>query len=387
MTERARPPAPLTPLEIASGVVVGADPGTPALPSYDGRSPRAALEAAILPALLRAPCVVSFSGGRDSSAMLALAVYVARREGLPLPVPLTIRYPDAPDTHEDEWQQLVARHLGISEWHRIDITDELDIIGPFAQAALREHGVLFPLNAYTFTPMFPVAAGGTIVTGLDGDGLFACWSCEAAVDVLARRRAPQPRDVLRVGLFTGPRRLRQVVFARRLRRAATWLTRAAEEHYRQAEAAEMAQEPMHWDRRVQWWHARRHLSLTQHFDDLLGGAAGVAMSHPLLDDVFLAAMAYVGGRHGPGDRTTVMRMLMSDLLPDAVLARESKATFDAPFFNRQSRDFARRWDGRSVDLDLVDPDRLRAAWLSPRPPVGSAILLQATWLAQDGSRS
>ena len=81
-----------------------------------------------------------------------------------------------------------------------------------------------------------------------------------------------------------------------------------------------------------------------------------------------------------------MRMLFADLLPDSALARESKAAFDEPFFNRHSRDFASRWDGRSVDPVLVDPQRLRAAWLSARPPVGSATLLQATWLAAEGGR-
>jgi hypothetical protein len=380
-------PDPLTPLEIASGVVVGADPATPALPAYDGRSPRAALETAILPALVRAQCVVSFSGGRDSSAMLALATHVARREGLPLPLAVTLRYPAAPDTREDEWQQLVVDHLGVSDWQRIDITDELDVVGPFAQAALRAHGPLFPFNAHCYTPLFPAATAGTIVTGLDGDGLLECWMSESAVDVLARRRAPRPRDVLRLGLFAGPRRLRQAVFAQRLKHDGSWLTPESEARSRQANAAEMAEEPMRWDRRVEWWHARRHLSLAEHVSDALAATADVTMSHPLLDHAFLSAIAYLGGRHGPGNRTAVMRTLFSDLLPDALLARESKATFDAAFFSRPSRDFARRWDGGSVDLDLVDPRRLRAAWLRPHLPLGSAMLLQATWLATEGAVS
>lgn len=384
MTGRAAAPHPLTPLEIASGVVVGADPGTPPLPESDGHSPRATLEAAILPALLRPPCVVSFSGGRDSSAMLALAVHVARREGLAPPVPLTIRYPQAPDTFEDEWQQLVLRQLGIEDWQRLEITDELDIIGPHARAALRAHGVLFPANAYTYLPMYPLAAGGTLVTGLDGDGLLAGWSCEAAVDVLAGRRFPQPRDVLKLGMYAGPQRVRQAVWARRLRRDDSWLTPDAEESSRRAEAREMAEEPMRWDRRVAWWHARRYLSLTQHFDDVLGGAADVVLSHPLLDSHFLSAIARLGGRHGPGDRTSVMRLLVADLLPEAVLARKTKATFDAPFFNRHTREFAERWDGGGVDTSLVEPALLRAAWLRSRPPIGSAIMLQAAWLATEG---
>jgi asparagine synthase (glutamine-hydrolysing) len=361
-------------------VVAGRDPHTPPLPAFDGRSPRAALEAAVLAGLLRAPCVVSFSGGRDSSAMLALAVHVARREGLPLPVPFTIRYPEAPAAREDDWQQLVVDHLGLADWQRLEVTDELDIIGPWAQAALRRHGMLYPLNAYAYTPMFGVAAGGTLVTGLDGDGLLDTWGAARAADVLARRRPARPADALRVGLWAGPLAPRRAIIARRLRGDAAWLTPAAERASRLAAACEAAEEPARWDRRVPWWRARRYLALSEHFDDLLAADADVALCQPLLDGAFLAALAHVGGRLGPGSRTSVMRLLFADLLPDDVLSRPSKASFDAPLFNRHTTDFARGWDGSGVDLDLVDAGRLREAWRQPRFPIGSALLLQATWL-------
>jgi asparagine synthase (glutamine-hydrolysing) len=381
LSTRTTAPHPLTALEIASGIVVGADPHTPALPAYDGRSARQTLEDAILPALQRQPCVVSFSGGRDSSAMLALAAHVARREGLPAPIAVTLRYPDAPETREDDWQRAVVEHVGITDWECLDITDELDVIGPVAQRALRAHGVLFPFNAHCYLPMFPAADGGSVVTGLDGDGLLDAWMCESAVDVLARRRAPRPRDVLRLGLFAGPQRLRQLVLSGRLKRASSWLTPRAEAASRRADARELAEEPMRWDRRVHWWHARRHVSLATDALNTIAGAAGVHMSHPLLDPAFLAALAYAGGRYGLGGRTAVMRMLLFDLLPDRVLARDTKATFDSAFFNRHSREFARGWDGGSIDPELVDADRLRAAWLRPQFPLDSAMLLQATWLA------
>ena len=49
--------------------------------------PRPTLERILLGALQRAPCVVAFSGGRDSSALLAEATRVARVHGLEDPVP------------------------------------------------------------------------------------------------------------------------------------------------------------------------------------------------------------------------------------------------------------------------------------------------------------
>jgi hypothetical protein len=51
-----------------------------------GATARGVLEELISPALERPPCVIGFSGGRDSSSLLALATHLARREGLPMPV-------------------------------------------------------------------------------------------------------------------------------------------------------------------------------------------------------------------------------------------------------------------------------------------------------------
>lgn len=92
-----------------------------------------ALEAAVLPALCRPPCLVVFSGGRDSSAVPA----VARRSGLPDPMPATNRFRGSPATKETEWQELVVRHLGLTDWHVLDRDDELDVIGPVAEQVLR----------------------------------------------------------------------------------------------------------------------------------------------------------------------------------------------------------------------------------------------------------
>ena len=115
----------LTPLERAAGLVAGpyvnADPLPPA---PDTRSPRQVLEDVIVANLARTPCVVSFSGGRDSSSVLATAVAVARREGIPLPVPVSLRFPGTPSTDETEWQELVIRHLGVTDWERIVIGAE-----------------------------------------------------------------------------------------------------------------------------------------------------------------------------------------------------------------------------------------------------------------------
>jgi asparagine synthase (glutamine-hydrolysing) len=121
----------LTPLDIATGMPFGAPRRPAPLPA-----PAAGLDAAILPALRHGPCLVSFSGGRDSSAVLAAAVAVARREGLPEPVPVTLRAPHAPRADESAWQERVVGHLGLGDWVRLDAGDELDAVGPHARRAL-----------------------------------------------------------------------------------------------------------------------------------------------------------------------------------------------------------------------------------------------------------
>src|SRR4051812_12896773 len=121
----------LTALEISSGLVLPPARRAPALPRLPpATTPRMAFEAAVRPLLDRSPCLVSFSGGRDSSAVLAVATAIARREGLPLPVPVTHRFPSAALTQETEWQEQVIGHLGLTDWVRIDAAGDPGCDGP-----------------------------------------------------------------------------------------------------------------------------------------------------------------------------------------------------------------------------------------------------------------
>lgn len=85
------------------------------------------MEHAVLPAVSRPPCVVTFSGGRDSSLVLAVAANVARREGLPQPVPATINFKGIKTAEESSWQELVIRHLGLDEWVHRDSANGLTL--------------------------------------------------------------------------------------------------------------------------------------------------------------------------------------------------------------------------------------------------------------------
>src|SRR3989304_2009164 len=163
----------LTPLELATNGVFGLDPTVPPLPVVPADlTPLAALEAAVLPAVARPPCVVTFSGGRDSSLVLAIAAKVAKREGLPAPVPATIRFIGIEGAEETSWQELVLGPLELDERVSISVRTGLDFVGPIAGRVLRRHGVLWPLNIYLHESLIGHAKGGSLMTGMTGDAVF-----------------------------------------------------------------------------------------------------------------------------------------------------------------------------------------------------------------------
>jgi hypothetical protein len=352
----------LTPLELATGLPFGAPARIVALPRPDGTA-REALERAMLAALRRPPCLVSFSGGRDSSTVLATAAALARREGLPAPVAATLRAPGSARADETSWQERVVEHVGIEDWVRIEVTDELDAVGPYAARVLRRHGLLWPFNVHFHLPLLDLARGGALLTGVGGDELFA-----AASGQTWRRRA----------FAWAPPAVRRAVLARREPVEFPWLTGAARRATTAARAAEAASEPRGVARRMAWMRGLRYLELALGAIGLL--AEDVQLAHPLFDAGVWAAAAAHGGFE---DRTEGMRALFGDLLPPEVLARRSKAGFDHVFFNRHSRAFAGSWDGSGAPEGLVDADALREHWLGEAPAAQTFPLLQALWLARD----
>lgn len=373
--------AELTPQEIAVGQPLGAAPARPS-PRHGPADPRRALEDAVRPALSRPPCLVSFSGGRDSSAVLAVAAHVARRDGLRQPVPWTARFPAVAEAEETAWQERVVAHLGLSDWVRRDAHEEFDLVGPVAGAVLRRHGVLYPPNVFFHAEAFAAAAGGSVLTGAGGDALLGGWRARRLGEVARGNRLPRARDAKLVS----PAPLRRTVVTRRLRGDLRWLTAHAAQRAATALAAERVAEPRSWRARVFWEQRRRVRVLGDRAYALLARDAGVLACHPLVDPGFAGALGRAGGCRGLGDRTAIMRLLFADLLPDDVLARQTKAGFDAIFWNTASRSFAQRWTGRGLDDSLVDPDALRAEWAREPPRYRTALLLQQAWLAEEGER-
>lgn len=369
----------LSSLEIATGMVFGTRAGVLGEPI--GVTPLQAMEEAILPALLREPCLVSFSGGRDSSAVLAVATALARREGLPLPIPATNVFPAQRETDETRWQERVVRHLELEEWVRIEHTTELDAVGPYARRLLAKHGLLWPFNVYFHCPLLQAAAGGSLLTGVGGDELFSAATRDRLPMIMTRQARPEPRDLLRLGFGAMPRLVRRAVLARRVEAVLPWLRADAQRRLLYVLADTEAGIPRRLAGRMTWTRMSRYLEVGTAALALAAEDEDVRIVHPLLAMALWAEVSRVAGSVGFSGRTEGMRRIFGALLPDEICARAGKARFDGAMWTDTARAHARSWDGEGVPTDTVDEQALAAHWRSDRPMANSFTLLQASWLS------
>ena len=372
------------PLEAAAGWVYGSTPAAP-LP-WTGATPREALDDVIRPALAGGPCFVTFSGGRDSSAVLAAATALARREGHALPVPVTRVYPDLPETDESAWQRLVVDHLGLTEWVRLELRHgESDLLGPTARDALAARGALWPPALQMHGVVFEQVRGSTLLTGEGGDAVLGS---RRATPIAALRHRPRPvRLLVKHSTFALlPRAARRRV-ARRLMRGSVqhrWLRPAAFEQHVRLLADDATWEPLAFAAATWSITGQRSFATIRHNHAAAAAEYAVRAVDPLLDPRFLAALAHAGGRLGFAGRTATMHALFADVLPPAVLGRTSKAAFNRAHAGEATREFARHWEGGGVDQELVDVERLRSVWLSDEPTMATGVLLHQAWLAGVG---
>ncbi|MFI9639966.1 asparagine synthase-related protein [Micromonospora sp. NPDC051925] len=358
-----------TPFDIASGTMLGVDPPTlravpPVVPD-----PLAALERAVLPALRRPPCVVSFSGGLDSSLVLAVAVRVARREGLPAPVPITWRFTDAPRADESAWQDRVVTALGVGEtWEILRAGDDLDLVGPVAGRFLHRYGVRHPVNLHLHLPVMELAGGGSLLTGLGGDQVLSGW------------RRPPSRST-RVRLARARALARELPRRHRPRRLFPWLPAELARQVRRALRAEQRAEPRLLGPRIAWHVRRRDLVVTRSAFTAVAEDHDVIPVHPLLDPAFLDGLTALAGQRRRTSRGGLLAEIVGDALPAEVTAPRGKAHFRDVFLRTPTREFVRSWDGTGADPDLVDVDALRDTWSRWPIPSGTAALVQQLWLA------
>jgi hypothetical protein len=376
----------LTGLELASGWVAGVEPPERTA-EPDRRSPVAAMEEVLLAALADTPCVVAFSGGRDSSAILALAVALARREGLAQPVAVTQIFTAAPESEERGWQEMVIAHLGVEDWVRLSHGTDMDVVGPLAAAQLRRHGVLWPSLLFGYAPLFEVAAGGCLVTGEGGDEALGGPFRATPVSMLLRGRArPSARALKVVAGEVAPRRTRRTSLRDEIaKNSPVWLRPRWRNEFVESVLADELGAPLRWDRAVTAV-GRRRSTRTGLFRNLNGLAAeaDVTCRHPFLDAGFLSALARAGGPIGFPSRTAAMQALFNGLAPGEVLSRTSKALFNNTAVTDHARSFLDNWSGAGIPEEMVDVAALMEEWRSSMPDARSFPLLQAAWLADQG---
>lgn len=369
----------LTDLDVATGMVLGTAGDEEPVASHD--HPLKVLEAIARDLLTRARCVVAFSGGRDSSALLAVLLEVARREGLPEPIAVTARWPGDAASDEREWQERVAAELRLRQWEIVTPGTDLDLLGPSSCRLLRSHGLLWPAAFAALLPMIDVAGDGVLVSGEGGDEVFAHWPL-ARPWTLLRRRFFAWSPLKAVAFAALPESLRRRRSFARASPYQEWLRPDAQLVQRHVLAAEMAA-PLLWPDHLRRVASERGLRMSGKTFSALCATRGGSFARPLLAPAFLAALALLGGPTGMGERTACMLSVFGSVLGPEILSRHTKASFGEVFWGPAARQFARDWDGEGLDPHWVDTAALRAAWRAPTPVYGSALALQAAWLARE----
>lgn len=386
-------PYPVTPGELATGILFGAEDGTspPRQPQRARSSPRDVLEAHCLQALQDGPVFVSFSGGRDSSAVLAAAVHVARREGLPDPVALTLDVVGSAAADERDWQELVLRHLRV-EQERVPVHDELGLLGPVATSVLSRVGLLHPPNAYLHVPLLERALGGVLLTGAGGDEVFRASAGGRAALVLTGLRRPTVRDVAVIGLGLFAPGLERRISATRGELPISWVRRGARNDLKRAWYADVTPEYAGYRAGVLTLVTGRHVAALRVASHQLATMTGTLLRHPFVEPDFLHASSRAGGRAGWTSRDAAMAQLVGDLLPEALVTRPTKAVMTDAVYPAATRELVRSPELLTAVADdpalgpLVDLDELARTWHDDPPHFHSALLAQAAWLSVQPQR-
>lgn len=366
-------------LDILCGYVFG---GTEKPLPAERRSPLDVMESQVLEALQYTPCLVAFSGGRDSSAVLAFAARVAHRHGLPEPIPITRRYPGIQEAEESVYQEQVLRHLALDDWQRIEITDELDAVGPVATQLMRRiEGPLWPPVIHQVLPVLEAARGGALIGGEGGDTAFGPTRASVAVRVATRRLRRSPVTFRQIAQDLAPRPARKRLLAHgiRLEFERPWLTPDAAAAVFETQLRHALSEPLGW-RKAQSWHlGSRSNAVGAWLIDDMAAAHDVRRFEPFTSPSFISALGNTVSTLGFTSRREAMSALFGHLIPDTIWRRTSKADFARAIFGPHTRRFAATWDGTTRFKDALDPERLRSEWLSEPPAVSSLLLLYHAW--------
>jgi asparagine synthase (glutamine-hydrolysing) len=365
-------------LEIATGIVFGVDTSIPEPPRGIG-DPRTALERDLIGSLQKPPCGVAFSGGRDSSAVLAVATLVARKHQLPDPIPVTLRFPGVENTDETSYQVSVVRYLGLAEWARLEPGDSLDILGDAATELTQRHGLLYPGNIQFLVPMLDAVRGGALLTGLGGDEVLAGHpNYTLAASLLGRRRPSRRlmRDLAKRYVF---RKRRRDQIRTELAGNFPWLVPDARREVIERLVEVQLTDSLLADRHLtSITYRMRYLHRAQTDMATVAADFEVTASHPLLGAEFVGAIADRAGRVGRPSRTEAMEDLFGDALPPEIIQRTSKALFDDVFWTHMTSEQVETLSLGPL-ADHIDGPALREVWRSDAVKGNTYLIAKYLW--------
>jgi len=333
------------------------------------------------------PVAVEFSGGCDSSLVLAAGVEAARRSGRELPIPVTLRYPSLPEADETPWQELVLDALGVRDRIVITVEGDEDLLGPRAIASLAHRGLIWPPAAHAMSLVLDAVKGATLFTGHGGDEVLGPRRITPTVRLLQGLRHSRGPSRSDLGVIADAVRLQSPAFrVQQMTKAGgfEWLIVDARAAVARRLTAVEPVEPWQPSRGVvaaSRTVAQRRMKAT--FESL-GEEMDVRWRAPLLEPSFVAAVAGATPLHRFRGRSTILATHFAHVLPEKLLWRQNKAWFNRAFFGEETRSFARSWDGEGLP-SFIDADWLKANWLSDLPHAGTALLLHAAFLIANGT--
>lgn len=358
--------------------------GPPTVIPRTRQTPVSALEFVVGSLLDDSPCYVAFSGGCDSSLVLAAAVAICRRLGHVDPIPITYRYRESPATDEHEYQEAVVGTLKLRHWVVLEL-DDTDLIGPATTPLLMAYGSLWPAPAFATAAHLSDLEPGLFLTGEGGDDVLGPRRFSSSSDVaryLLRGHRLPPWALSRLAvrsLVPASLRTRRTRDAIDAAYAPDWLRPGVRRYLIEKAANLDGGEPLAPSRWLSYhlslpwvWIAARNLRA-------LHAELGFRWEAPLLAPGFLGALESSTRWWEYRGRAALLRRHFSELIPSKIIERRTKASFGGVLFGQHTRAFAESWDGRGVP-EGVDAARLRASWLSDEPHLGTAMLLHRAWL-------
>jgi len=376
-------PVGLSALDLACGMPLGQVAGAPPPALRRDRTLEQVVDEMHCRLLAHGPLYVAFTGGRGSTASLALSVNHARRHGHELPIPVTVRYPGIFTDAELRHQERIIAHLRLDRWERVSVAEDLDLVGPLAARVLSRTGAVWPAHAYTLVPLMERAREGLLTIPTGSSDFFGFWRWAPLASVLAGRRRPTARDLMLLLASLLPAGWRTRLALRRgYPPPMPWLRPDAERHARKLLAARQAMVPLRFDQAVLTQSTHRCFAVGAQTVQRLAEMTGARVLEHLYEREWLGGFAAAGGWRGFGTSRELFARLAGHLLPPGALAPPTRADLTPVLFGAYSRGFAESWSGGGLDPELIDAERLRAVWLSERPDARSACLLQYAWLSE-----